>query len=384
MDSEQDLGQTSTPTPLNTPMNQSGSSIAWGSAFKSPEFISGLQNAMSQVLRQFQAPVERVAELERMGNPTAGVTTSSARPEGQVGDEPRSHFQNPGMFTAPSFVASTSYAEDAQAIPVMRGAASLLHQNLEPTTLLTSGTLLNSSPESAFILGPGRAPIPAKLVKRILSHEYIEMSELIPENLEDPPSEAMVLTLEGSTVVPKPNASKKGVIADILTWVECFNSYITVLTSACPSRSRDLLAYMALIIRTAKRFGGTAWQEYDRAYRREAAASNLRDWSEMRPDLFNYHTSFVNRTVPPRSESKQPIQRSFRNEPQGRPSAKQLCISWNAGFCSSAYQNCRFRHMCSYPGCNGYHRLLEHNSLSQRKRNRTPERPNNSRRARSK
>lgn len=37
-------------------------------------------------------------------------------------------------------------------------------------------------------MGPGHAPIPAKLVTQILSHKFIELSELIPENLEDTPS----------------------------------------------------------------------------------------------------------------------------------------------------------------------------------------------------
>ena len=142
-------------------------------------------------------------------------------------------------------------------------------------------------------------------------------------------------------------------MSETLTWVECFNSYTAVLTTFFPSRSRDLLAYMALVIRTAKRFGGKAWLEYDRAFRREAAASSLRDWSLMRPDLYNYHTALANRTVAISNDADQSSQRSFREEPRGEASAKQFCISWNKGTCSSAYQFCRFRHNCSFPECNG-------------------------------
>jgi hypothetical protein len=126
-----------------------------------------------------------------------------------------------------------------------------------------------------------------------------------------------------------------------------YNSYTAVLTTFFPSRSRDLLAYMALIIRTAKRFGGKAWLEYDRAFRREAAANSLRDWSLMRPDLYNYHTALADRTVAISNEADQSSERSFREEPRGKPSAKQFCISWNKGFCRSTYQFCRFRHNCS-------------------------------------
>ena len=145
------------------------------------------------------------------------------------------------------------------------------------------------------------------------------------------------------------NSAKKSAIIDILTWVECFNSYIAVLTTFYPPRSRDLLAYMALIVRTAKQFGETAWLDYDRAFRREAAASNLRDWSVMRPDLYNYHTALisVNRLGSNKSDANRSPQRNFRNEARGQPPAKQCCISWNKGFCSSDHKFCRYRHSCS-------------------------------------
>ena len=64
------------------------------------------------------------------------------------------------------------------------------------------------------------------------------------------------------------NLAQKSAIIDILTWVECFNSYIAVLTTFYPPRSRDFLACMALIVRTAKRFVGTAWLDYDRAFQK--------------------------------------------------------------------------------------------------------------------
>jgi hypothetical protein len=243
----------------------------------------GLQTAVSQALRQYNAPTDRITQLESLGNPTQTATTSQAQTEGQVGDSSLQH--NPGTFVAPSFINSGSTsALQSQDIASVNTALGGSNSN-ELANHLTSVPSQNCSPESAFILGPGRAPIPAKLVKRILLHEFVEMSELMPENLEEPQAEAPVFTFVGSMVVPKPNPSKKNAVTDILTWVECFNSYIAVFTTFHPSRSRDLLAYMALIIRTAKRFGGTAWLDYDRAFRREAAASNLQDWSVMRPDL---------------------------------------------------------------------------------------------------
>lgn len=119
------------------------------------------------------------------------------------------------------------------------------------------------------------------------------MADILPENLEAPKTESPSFTIEGCSIVPvtKVTARKKQEVSDILTWVECFASCVAVVSTSFPGRSRNLLAYMALIIRMAKRYSGMCWYNYDRAFRLEAAASNLRDWSQMKPDLYGYHTS---------------------------------------------------------------------------------------------
>ena len=52
---------------------------------------------------------------------------------------------------------------------------------------------------------------------------------------------------------------------------------------------------MALTICTTKRFGGKAWFHYDHTFRCEAEVNNLQDWSVMRTDLYNFHTSAIHR-----------------------------------------------------------------------------------------
>ena len=37
-----------------------------------------------------------------------------------------------------------------------------------------------------FSLGPGHKPIPAKLVSKILTRQFVELADLIPENLDVP------------------------------------------------------------------------------------------------------------------------------------------------------------------------------------------------------
>ena len=119
---------------------------------------------------------------------------------------------------------------------------------------------------SAFILGPGRPPIPPKLVTQTLDNKF-ELSELLPENLESPQCESSSVKIAVGAIVPitKVLSKPKQEISDILTWGECFTSYITVMSTSFPSRVRDLLSYVALIIHMVKRNTANFWPNYDRA-----------------------------------------------------------------------------------------------------------------------
>ena len=286
----------------------------------------------------------------------------------------------------------------------------------------------------AFILGPERPPIPPKLVTQILANKFMELSELLPENL--PQCESSSFTIEGGAIEPitKVSSKRKQEISDILIWVECFTSYIMVIscnifrrthklncfhifyslfltTTTCssafpripippkviyipplflcaslvsqdtifPSRALDLLSYMALIIRMAKRYTGTCWLNYDRAFRLEAAASNLHDWSQLKPDLCSYHTSVSSTETCTGFVALS----SNRRKPQVSQSASEFCRSCNTGACTSPRELCRIRQHCSRRGCGGPHRRINCREV----RERSPQRPQNelrTRRARSK
>ena len=206
---------------------------------------------------------------------------------------------------------------------------------------------------------------------QILANKFIELSELLPENLESPQCESSSFTIEGGAIVTitKVSSKRKQEISDIQTWVECFTSYITVISASFPSRARDLLSYMALIIRMAKRYTGNCWLNYDRAFRLEAAASNLRDWSQLKPDLYSYHTSVSSNET----HTRFAVQSSNRREPQGSQSASEICRSWNTGACTSPREFCRFRHRCNRPGCGGPHCRVNCREV----RDRSPQRPQN-------
>ena len=135
-----------------------------------------------------------------------------------------------------------------------------------------------------FVIGPGYSPIPHKLVTKITSGLFVDLVDLLPDNLKANESETQTF-LEGKLVVAL--ARKRIVeIQDILTWVEALTIYSIVLCASQPARWADLPHYKLIIIQTAKKFPGKAWQLYDTAFRKNAAASGLKDWSKMNPDLW--------------------------------------------------------------------------------------------------
>jgi hypothetical protein len=262
-------------------------SVDWAEAFKSPEFSAGLAEAIAKSLGTRSASDSQVAALERLGDvcPTSMAAVIHAT---------GTHSSNAGMLIAPSFIGisgSTSGPQSSTATQFATTNGTAVSDS--PSVLPIVSTEPSPGLNQAFILGRGRPPLPAKLVSQILAYKFVEMSELILENRESPATEVPSFVIEGSAIVPTTTASsrKRNEVSDILTWVECFTSYITVITAFRPDRSRDLLAYMALIIRIAKQFPGWCWSNYDRPFRLDAAASNSKNWSRTHSDLYHYHTS---------------------------------------------------------------------------------------------
>jgi hypothetical protein len=133
-----------------------------------------------------------------------------------------------------------------------------------------------------------------------------------------------------------------------------------------PQCITDLLRYSLLGLRTAQKFSSKAWLTYDVAFRKDAAARGLFDWSSLNAELFNFHVTSVRMTSPshlsPTPISGTPLARGARTpsrEPRGTDSSHIICHSWNWGHCSSLYPVCRFRHVCDFPRCDGTHRRVD-------------------------
>ena len=92
-------------------------------------------------------------------------------------------------------------------------------------SLESSFALLKS--EKAFIVGPGHAPVPSKLVSKIVGGQFVELADLLSVTLRALEQEPQML-LDGMLVV---SSSKRRQVEkkDILTWTYAFTIFQRVL-----------------------------------------------------------------------------------------------------------------------------------------------------------
>lgn len=120
-----------------------------------------------------------------------------------------------------------------------------------------------------------------------------------------------------------------GRIEVIVTWLEAFSIYSLILCSYFPHRWCDLSRYELLILRTYHQFSGKVWQGYDRAFRENAAATCLTDWSTMNSQLFNFYSARAAACSPYVTST------SSNAEPRSSPTSQSVCRSWNNGQCTA-------------------------------------------------
>ena len=110
------------------------------------------------------------------------------------------------------------------------------------------------------------------------------MAELLPEcwGADEPESHCC------SNQLSKP--SRRGPVKDILVWLDCYASLVSVLCSAHPLKFHHFMDYQRTIIRAHRMFVGDRWVVYDACYRRSAANKKSLDWGIKDTDLYNEHS----------------------------------------------------------------------------------------------
>lgn len=274
-------------------------------------------------------------------------------------------------FSLPSCSSNTDVV--ATALPHSSSLSASLSYPGAPsdtTRLPTSGSSSSTQVCQPFIVGPGYAPIPAKTVSHVVCQKFIDLSELLTPSTVDIEPEQQ-LFMDGRVVLMSRPKSNRKRIADILSWVEAFSIFMSITTTYCPERVKDLSCYKLTVIRLFRQFDGWAWLAYDEAFRKEAAITKQSNWSVINHQLYTIHTAGAS----VRSSSERNSQGREKREPRGSTNGNRTCISWNEGFCSSRYASCRFAHRCS--SCSEPHRSIACTRVAKASNEQFPPTPTN-------
>ena len=158
----------------------------------------------------------------------------------------------------------------------------------KPTSEAESGKKAGDAEASPFTLGEGLPPVPAKLVSKIRKGEYVDMAELLRDNMELERRRDLRSAASSALGLIPPTSRRE--VPDLLSWIQCFGMYAAVLSNSYPNKVQQLYAYQTMIVREARRCGEKRWLAYDQMFRQQAAISPA-DWSKLNNSL--YSTTFL-------------------------------------------------------------------------------------------
>ena len=151
----------------------------------------------------------------------------------------------------------------------------------KPTDMVTPTT--DSPQEGPFILSEALPVVPPGIVKRILKGAFVDMAELLKDNLEMERRRSLV---ENGAMPPFQARHSRREIPDVLSWLHCFTLYAAVVCSKYPNKVKGLLAYQAFIISEARR-GGRGWLMYDGAFRQQIQSLEATDFARVNQSLYS-------------------------------------------------------------------------------------------------
>ena len=118
----------------------------------------------------------------------------------------------------------------------------------DPKAVLLTPADSESTSATPFVLSEDLLPVPAKLVAKIQKGDYVDMAELLRDNMEYEHRQIASDSLES-----KSGRASRREVPDLLSWITCFGIYASVLCDKSPEKTKQLLAYQILIVREARR-----------------------------------------------------------------------------------------------------------------------------------
>ena len=254
-------------------------------------------------------------------------------------------------------------------LPLSQSTIPSLIRPADNTPLFVPTTTVSGS----LSLSLSSDPIPAKVVHSIRSGQYVEMRDLLGDNM------ALTQHLESIHgyfplhILPGASRPRLREVTTLPQWIYCFLAYLAVKTT--DPLTRDQLAYARLIVSQAQRHGGQGWLEYDRLFRRQSALDPSLPWNMIQPGLqattilgqhpgmghfctlcrgFDHQASQCAMSF---TQPQNRTDRTVESRPQRRPDRSQnVCKSWNEGGCIFP-GSCTYRHVCAT--CHQTHRARD-------------------------
>ena len=115
------------------------------------------------------------------------------------------------------------------ATPVASDGISAAICNLLPGRGAAKGVATSAG----IYVGEGLLPVPAKLADRIQRWEFVDMAELLPEFWGSTSGKEASQPSTSRAA----SARRKRAVTDIATWVQCFATYISVMSTSHPGQS---------------------------------------------------------------------------------------------------------------------------------------------------
>ena len=217
-------------------------------------------------------------------------------------------------------------------------------------------------------------PVPARLLTRITSGQFIEMRDLLGDNIALSQRVEDAHSSFPNYLLPASSRPRLREVSSLPSWLYCFLTYVSVLSS--DPVVRDRLTYARLIIREALRHGGRGWLDYDRLFRQQAALDSSIAWNAINTSLLastvlGQRLSSVGQCCAichgfDHSQAQcalqflqQPVRSdfsSYRNT--DHRVSQEICLSWNGGQCAFPPSSCPRRHSCATCG-SGLHRARD-------------------------
>ena len=169
---------------------------------------------------------------------------------------------------ADAAIARRPATGDATGSPLGLGSASLTP---------TAGPIaLGQSPLLARGPFNPAAAISAKVLRKIVDLDFVEMAEVVMDDTTPP-------------TPGRPASHARVPVTNISQWTERFSVMAAAISARFPHKAPELFAYQATIIRAERNYESGRWVAYDRLYRRGALARRDLNWSITDPRLYNLY-----------------------------------------------------------------------------------------------